>query len=96
MRSAVRFPLQMEVVITTPERAYKAVTQNVSSSGALFEGDDLPEAGTQVEFELKMPASVMGGTQDVLLHCLGRIVRRTQTPWKIYAAASIDEYTLKG
>jgi len=72
-----------------------AVTQDVSSNGVLFVGVDLPEVGTRIEFLLKMPASVMGGTEDVLLQCIGRIVRNTHTPGKTYAAASIDEYSLR-
>jgi hypothetical protein len=38
---------------------------------------------------------VMGGVEDVLLHCVGRIVRHQQTDGKTMAAAVIDEYSLK-
>jgi hypothetical protein len=96
VRTAVRFPLHLEIVLSTLEREYNAVTVDVSSSGVLFEGDELPPVGTPVTFLLKMPAAVMGGTEDVLLHSQGRIVRRTRTAGKSLAAALIENYTLKG
>jgi hypothetical protein len=95
VRAAVRFPLHLDVVLSTPEREYKAVTVDVSANGVLFAADELPKKGAQVQFELKMPATVMGGAEDVLLHCIGRIVRHTQTADKTIAAAVIDEYSLR-
>jgi hypothetical protein len=95
VRAAVRFPLHLSVVLSTAEREYEAVTVDVSANGVLFAGDELPPKGTQVQFELKMPATVMGGAEDVLLHCVGRIVRRAQTADKTMAAAVIDEYSLR-
>ncbi len=95
VRTAVRFPLHLEVVLSTPEREYKAVTEDLSANGVLFFLEELPPVGTEVEFRLKMPAAVMGGTEDVLLHCSGRIVRHTQMNGKNMAAAVIDEYSLK-
>jgi hypothetical protein len=71
------------------------VTEDVSANGILFTADELPAIGTKVEFELKMPAAIMGGVDDVLLRCAGRIVRHQTTVGKTMAAAVIDEYTLK-
>lgn len=96
VRASVRFPIHLEIVLNTPEREYKAFTEDVSSSGVLFSGDDLPAVGSIVEFHLKMPAEEMGAPADVLLHCTGRIVRHKQTAGKAIAAAVIDEYSLKG
>jgi len=42
-----------------------------------------------------MPAAIMGGIEDVQLHCVGRIVRHTETDGKLSAAAVIDEYSLR-
>lgn len=95
VRAAVRFPLHLEIVLTTAERQYRAVTEDVSANGMLFAADELPAIGTHVKFELKMPAAIMGGTDDVLLHCTGRIVRHQQTSIKTMAAAVIDEYSLR-
>jgi hypothetical protein len=95
VRTAVRFPLHLSVVLKTLKREYEAVTVDVSANGVLFEAEELPEVDTDVTFELKMPATVMGGTDDVLLQCVGRIVRHVRTAKKNMAAAVIDEYTLR-
>jgi hypothetical protein len=95
LRAAVRFPLHLEIVLSTAERQYQAVTEDVSANGMLFSADELPMIGTKVEFELKMPAAIMGGVDDVLLRCAGRIVRYQRTADKTMAAAVIDEYSLK-
>lgn len=95
VRAAVRFPLHLDIVLTTDERQYQAVTEDVSANGVLFAAEELPEIGAKVEFELKMPAAIMGGFDDVLLRCTGRIVRHQQSGGRTMAAAVIDEYSLK-
>ncbi len=95
VRAAVRFPLHLEIVISTAERDYNAVTEDVSAYGLLFIAEELPPVGAEVEFRLKMPAAIMGGVEDVTLHCVGRIVRQQQTAGGTMAAAVIDEYSLK-
>jgi hypothetical protein len=93
VRTAVRFPLRLSIVLTTADREYAAVTEDVSANGVLFCSDDLPPVGEMVEFKLMMPATIMGGNEDVSLHCKGRIVRHI--PEKKMAAAVIDEYSLR-
>ena len=95
VRAAVRFPLHLELVLFADQREYYAVTEDVSASGVLFAADDLPPLGSAVEFKLSMPAKVMGGAEDVILHCTGRIVRHAGGDGKRMAAAVIDEYVLK-
>jgi hypothetical protein len=95
VRTSVRFPLQLSVVLSTDDREYTATTEDVSANGVLFVGDDLPPAMSRVRFRLLLPASVMGGGEDVVLECVGRIVRREQKGERLTAAAEIDEYSLK-
>ena len=95
VRTSVRFPLHLDVVLFTVDREYRAVTEDVSANGLLFTGDDLPPVDAAVKFRLKMPAEVMGGHRDVLLDCIGRIVRHEETAGKHMAAAVIDDYSLK-
>ncbi len=96
VRAAVRFPLRLELVLHTVEREYPGVTEDVSANGLLFAADELPPVGAEVRFEMTMPAAIMGGANDVLLHCLGRIVRHQQVADKLMAAAVIDEYSFRG
>ena len=96
VRTAVRFPLHLEIVIVTSEREYRAVTEDVSSNGVLFSAAEVPPVGSTVEFRLTMPAAVMGASEDVMLYCVGRIVRQeTGSGGGSRAAAVIDEYSLK-
>ena len=95
VRTSVRFPLHLEVHVSTPTHAYEAVTEDVSANGILFAADEVPPLESTVEFRLKMPADVMGGIDDVLLECTGRIVRHDSKDGKKLAAATIDMYTLK-
>jgi hypothetical protein len=96
VRASVRFPLHLDIVLSTAEREYKAVTEDVSANGICFIAEDLPPVDSQVEFRMKMPAAIMGGSEDVTLHCVGRIVRHELTAGKNMAAAVIDDYSLKG
>lgn len=96
VRAAVRFPLRLEIVLCTAKREYPGVTEDVSANGLLFVAEELPAVGAEVRFELTMPAAVMGGANDVLLHCVGRIVRHQQVAGKSMAAAVIDEYSFRG
>lgn len=95
VRAAVRFPLHLEILLFANQREYHAVTEDVSASGVLFTSEDLPPVDSPVEFRLTMPARVMGGTEDVVLHCTGRIVRHSTSDGRRLAAAVIDEYVLK-
>jgi len=39
-----------------------------------------------------MPGAVLGTPKDVLVHCLGRVVRCSISQTQYLAAATIDEY----
>jgi len=95
VRAAVRFPLHLEITVCTAEREYHAITEDVSANGVLFACEEVPAVDARVTFTIKMPAVVMGGHTDVLLNCIGRIVRHKRTNTKNMAAAVIDEYSLK-
>lgn len=94
VRAAVRFPLQIETTLCTEERAYPAITEDISSNGVLFLADDVPPVGSRVSFTMAMPAGVMGGTKDVLLDCIGHVVRHSRSDGRCKAGVIIDEYSL--
>ncbi len=92
VRCAVRFPLSLPVVLSTESGEVTALTRNVSASGVLFELDRELEVGSEIRFSLRMPGQVLGSTHDVLVECLGRVVRCSISNIHHLAAATIDEY----
>jgi hypothetical protein len=92
VRCAVRFPLALPVVLSTNHGNVAAVSRNVSASGVLFELDRSLSAGQDIQFSLRMPGQVLGTLNDVLVHCLGRVVRCSLSQTQYLAAATIDEY----
>lgn len=92
VRCAVRFPLSLPVVVSVGKGENAAITRNVSASGVLFEMDGPIEVGLEIGFSLRMPGSILGTPNDVLVHCRGRVVRCSISQNKYQAAATIDEY----
>ena len=92
VRCAVRFPLTLPVVLSSGKGEHAAVTQNVSASGVFFEIDSHLQTGEEICFSLRMPGAVLGTPRDVLVHCVGRVVRCSMSQTKYKAAATIDEY----
>ncbi len=95
VRTAVRFPLHLDVSISWAQGQFHAVTEDVSASGILFASDPPLPVGSRIEFTLAMPAEIMGAPDDVKLQCVGRIVRHQLTAGRSLVAAVIDEYSLK-
>jgi hypothetical protein len=95
VRTAVRFPLQLELRLNTEEGMVKATTRDVSSNGLLFVASRLPAVGSNIEFTMNMPSEVMGWDSDVSIHCTGRVIRHQNSGNEFMAAAVIDEYVLK-
>jgi hypothetical protein len=93
VRCAVRFPLSLPVELTE-DKAHEtpAVTRNVSANGVLLELSGPIDVGEELDFHLRMPGSVLGTPQDVLVHCRGRVVRCSLSQSHYQAAATIDEY----
>jgi hypothetical protein len=92
VRTAVRFPMKLALQVTTSDGNVDAVTENISANGILFTADKLPPVNSRIEFTIKMPAEVMGTPEDVLIQCIGRVVRHGEEG---QAAAIIDEYFLR-
>jgi hypothetical protein len=95
VRTAVRFPMKLTLEVTTPDGKISAVTDNISANGILFTADRLPPVDSRIEFTIKMPAGVMGRTEDVSIQCVGRVVRHQWHGDEAQAAAIIDEYSLR-
>lgn len=93
VRCAVRFPLSLPVELSEDKQQdAPAVTRNVSANGVLLELSGPINVGEELDFHLRMPGSVLGTPQDVLVHCRGRVVRCSISQSHYQAAATIDEY----
>ena len=92
VRCAVRFPLSLPVLLSAGNEQVTALSRNVSANGVLFELDRELPAGMDIHFSLRMPGPVLGTLHDVLVHCLGLVVRCSLNQTQYLAAATIDEY----
>jgi hypothetical protein len=95
VRTAVRFPMRLALRMQTEDGELEAITENISANGLLFISETLPELETKIEFTIAMPSAVMGTTNDITIHCTGRVVRHYLQGGQKKAAAVIDEYFLK-
>lgn len=94
MRSSVRFPLHLPVAVHANEAEQQAETVDISSGGVLLELDGLIDVGSKIEFTIFMPAARLGSRKDVLVSCVGRVVRCSSTGERSAVAAVIDDYRI--
>jgi hypothetical protein len=92
VRCAVRFPLALPVMLSSGKKEFAAITRNISASGVLFELDRELKAGLEVHFSMRMPGEVLGTPHDVLVQCMGRVVRCSLSKTQYQVASTIDEY----
>ena len=95
LRTAVRFPMKLALHVLANDERFDAMTEDISANGLLFVGERLPKKDSRIEFVISMPSDVMGSASDVMVHCVGRVVRHEQEGDQQRAAAVIDEYYLK-
>ena len=76
LRSAMRFPIKLPVEVRAEEAArLQAETKDISAGGVLFYLDKAVEVGSRIEFNISLPAKVLGTATDVSVQCVGRVVR---------------------
>jgi hypothetical protein len=87
--------MRLPIRVQTEQGELEAITENISANGLLFVSEQLPKVDSRIEFTIAMPSAVMGTTNDVTIHCIGRVVRHYLQNGEKKAAAVIDEYFLK-
>lgn len=92
LRSAVRFPIKLPIAVAGEAHEHAAETEDISAGGVLFKVDADMAVGSSITFKIAMPASVLGTPNDVLVNCVGRVVRCADEDGKKSIAAVIDEY----
>jgi hypothetical protein len=98
LRTGKRFPLSLPITIRGKKatKGRTAKTADVSAAGVYIEADADLEVGTNIEFDISLPASVAGTDTDVEIVCKGRVVRINNTGKpkhrKAGVACVIDQY----
>jgi hypothetical protein len=77
-RTGKRFPLELPIKIHQTDESgdHSGVTGNLSAAGVYIKADASLEIGSAVEFEIVLPPEVTGATENVLVQCRGRVVRK--------------------
>jgi len=77
-RTGKRFPLELPIRIRQKKAAATnaGTTADVSSAGVYIQANTDLAVGSSIEFDITLPAKVLGTPSDVEVHCTGRVVRR--------------------
>ena len=96
LRSAARFPIKLPVQVRAEEAArLPAETKDISAGGVLFYVEADMAVGSRIEFNISLPAAVLGTPNDVNVLCVGRVVRCSEEGSRVAVAAVIDEYSFE-
>jgi hypothetical protein len=76
-RTGKRFPLALPITLKNRKsgKGHSATTSNVSGAGVYIQADAKLEIGSSIEFDIILPAKVVGTDCDVEVVCKGRVVR---------------------
>ena len=98
-RTGKRFPLELPIRIHTKGGGDRATTADMSSAGVYIMADTDLTVGSPIEFDITLPAIVLGTPADVEVRCTGRVVRKEsggsgggKKKKKNGVACVIDEY----
>lgn len=93
LRSSVRFPIRLPIAVDSNDAGrHTAETTDISAGGVLFHMEHEMPIGSLIHFRIAMPSSVLGTPTDVMVSCVGRVVRCSEQDGKKAVAAVIDEY----
>ena len=75
-RTGKRFPLELPIRIHGKGGDDKGTTVDMSGAGVYIMADVELNVGSPIEFDITLPASVLGTPGDVEVRCSGRVVRK--------------------
>lgn len=77
-RTGKRFPVELPIRYRQKKtgEGKEATTADVSAAGVYIQGNTDLAVGSSIEFDITLPAKVLGTPNDVEVHCSGRVVRR--------------------
>ena len=101
-RTGKRFPLELPIKIHGKKGDDNGTTANMSAAGVYIMADLDLSVGSPIEFDITLPANVLGTATDVEFRCTGRVVRKeaaaaasansSRKKKKSGVACVIDEY----
>jgi PilZ domain len=75
-RTGRRFPLNLPIHLREGATAeVEGTTTNLSAAGVYIKAEADLEVGSNIEFDITLPAEVIGSEKDVTIRCQGRVVR---------------------
>ena len=92
LRGAVRFPVKLPISVTVEGEQHEAETFNMSAGGMLFHLESDMQIGSTIEFQVAMPAALLGSATDVMVTGSARVIRCDAEGKRRTVAAVIDEY----
>jgi len=92
LRGAIRFPVKLPISVTFEGAQHTAETDDISAGGVLFHLETDMQIGSSIEFQIAMPAAVLGAPTDVMVTGSGRVVRCNMEGDRRAVGAVIDEY----
>lgn len=92
LRSAVRFPMHLPVVLIVAGQEIHALTVNISHNGVLLQVPYAIAASSGLEFLLEVPKEVTLNESTAAIHCAGHVIRSFEENGACFVAAVIDDY----
>ncbi len=92
LRSAVRFPVHLPVLVMVGGEQVEALTVNISHNGVLLQVPRRIGEESILEFLLTVPEEVTMDGSTAAIHCAGHVIRSFEENGSHFAAAIIDEY----
>ena len=92
LRSAVRFPVHLPVLVMVGGEQVEALTVNISHNGVLLQVPRGIREDAGLEFLLTVPQEVTMDGSTAAIHCAGHVIRSYQEDGLYFVAAIIDEY----
>jgi len=75
-RTGKRFPLELPIKIHGKKGDGNGTTADMSAAGVYIMADVDLTVGSPIEFDITLPAKVLGTPGDVEVRCTGRVVRK--------------------
>jgi hypothetical protein len=94
-RTGKRFPVHLPIRLISGSASrpgQEGTTENISAAGVYLRLSEPMEVNSRIEFEITVPAGLVGATADVVVRCVGRVIRADFNSPDKGVACLIDEY----